>query len=487
MKGNFFRLIIFLMGISAIGMIMLQSLFLYKQFQQSETNFDFDVQRAVQMTGSVYAKWTSHTSNTTDVNTYNALYNNADSTFTFMIAQSAQQYPLLHFQPDTLLPKLRKAQFLKFKEELERTRRVQNPHLHEFYLFRTIQYCADCEEDSRSIAEIFPLDSLIRRHLAVNEISTAVQIGFYNKEQKRYWHFTSNADTAMLSRSIYSYDFTPNEQLRLYFPGKFRFLIASLALPVVASLVLVVVSLLSFWLALRIIFRQKQLSDLKNDFINNVTHEFKTPISTIAFAIANIENEQIIHQPQSILQFTKVIRDENKRLNGQVEKVLQAAITDRKVFELKKEAVNIHLIINELADAYELKINENGVIHRKLNAARAQVTGDAFHLSNAISNLLDNAQKYSNGTVALTITTHSNEKGVILRVADQGIGISKEHQELIFDKFYRVPNGNVHNVKGFGLGLSYVKEIIEKHHGNVSVSSKIGKGSTFSIFLPFDN
>lgn len=488
MKASVYNLILSLMGISAAGMMVLQTIFLFKQYHQQQRNFDFNVQRAVAVSLNAYALWNSHTSTTTDANTYNALYANADSTFVFMIAQSAQQYPLLDFQADTILPKIRKTQFLKFKEELEATRRQQNKHLREFYLFRTIQYCADCNENNLSIAQIFPLDSLIRNQLIANNIYTKVSLAFYNKNQQRFSYVSKKqADTTALQTTPFAFDFNQDEQLRLAFPYKNRVIIASLSLPIIASLILVIVSLSAFWLALRVIFRQKQLSELKNDFINNVTHEFKTPISTIAFAVANIENEQIIHQPNSIRQFTKVIRDENKRLNAQVEKVLQTALSERKALELKREFINIHEIINDLADAYELKIKDKGSIHRKLNASKAQVTGDAFHISNAISNLLDNALKYSKENLDIILSTESNERGIMIRVADHGIGISKEHLELIFEKFYRVPNGNVHNVKGFGLGLSYVKEIVDKHLGQVEVSSKPGKGSVFSIFLPFEN
>lgn len=488
MKAPIYSVVILLMGISAIGMIGLQSGFLYKQYLEQQRNFDFNVQRAVAAVANIYSQWNSHTSNSGNANSYNALYTNADSTFTFMIAQSAQQYPLLDFQADTILPKIRKQQFLKFKEELETTRRKENAHLREFYIFRTIQYCADCKEDSLSIAEVFPLDSLIRSQLITNDIFTKVEVAFYHTHQQQFSFLSPKmADTTALRTTPFTYVFTPNEQLSLYFPEKNKIIARSLVWPVVASLVLVAVSLCGFWLALRVIFRQKQLSDLKNDFINNVTHEFKTPISTIAFAVANIENEQTIQKPEYIRQFTKVIRDENKRLNNQVEKVLQTALSERKALALKLEPVNIHAIINDLADAYDIKVKEKGAIHRKLNAARAQVIGDEFHISNAISNLLDNALKYSKNTFDLTLSTESNERGVTIRVEDKGIGMSKEHLELIFEKFYRVPHGNIHNVKGFGLGLSYVKEIVDKHNGQINVSSKLGKGSTFSLFLPFKN
>ena len=223
---------------------------------------------------------------------------------------------------------------------------------------------------------------------------------------------------------------------------------------------------------------------MKNNFINNVSHEFKTPIATITFAVANIENEQVLSNPVAVKQFTKVIKDENKRLNTQVEKVLQAAIIDKKALELKKENVNIHLLINKLADAYQLKISERGNINRIFNASKAEISGDSFHLSNAISNLLDNAIKYSPESIEISIQTENTDKILKISIADKGLGISREQQQLIFEKFYRVPTGNIHNVKGFGLGLTYVKEIVEQHKGTIKVESKLGKGSTFIVELP---
>lgn len=485
MKARIYWLIILLMGVSAVGMTGLQGVFLYKQYRQQQVSFDLDVQRALAQSAAIYAQWNSHTSSPEDAASFNTLYANADSTFIFMIAQTAQPYPLLDFRPDTLLPKQRKEQFLRFGAELEQTRRRDNPHLREFYLFRTIQYCADCGEEQLSITRIFPLDSLIRRQLALHHIGSAVQIGFFHRRQGRYAYLSAGADSTALDLSVYTFDFTNVEQARLFFPDRLRLIAQSMILPLAGALGLILVSLCSFWLALRIIFRQKKLSELKNDFINNVTHEFKTPISTIAFAVANIENDHTIQHPDQIRQFTKVIKDENRRLNQQVEKVMQAAVSERKALALKKEPVNLHFLINDLADAYELKIGDRGLLHRKFNAARAEVLGDSFHLSNAISNLLDNALKYSGPAVEITLSTDSNERGLSIRVADKGIGISRENQALIFDRFYRVPNGNLHQVKGFGLGLSYVRDIVDRHGGSVHVRSKPNQGSTFSIFLPY--
>lgn len=477
--------IICLMSLPAGMMIGLQIGTLSKQYKRIQESFSADVKKAIQTAQYQYALWNSHTSSENNKNSYNSIYTNADSSFVMMIAQSAQAYPLLDFQPDTLLPKIRNEQFQRFKDEMERTRRKENTRLKEFYIFRSVQYCMDCEQKKLSIAQIFPMDSLIRTHLKAEKIDAEVQIAFFDKKLKKYIYTSKNADTQDFNASEHRFDFTEKEQLRLYFPHYGQYLFASLLTPIIASLILVVISLLCYFFAYKLLMRQKKLSQLKNDFINNVTHEFKTPIATIAFAVANIENEKVLQNPTMIAQFTKVIKDENKRLNAQVEKVLQAAICDEKALELKKENVNLHQLINELADAYELKIKEKGKIHRKLNAGQAQISGDAFHLSNAISNLLDNAVKYSEENIEIIISTESNEKGIVIKIADKGIGISKENQKLVFDKFYRISTGNLHNVKGFGLGLSYVKDMVERHKGTISLQSKINQGSTFTIFMPF--
>lgn len=459
-----------------------------RQYSRAKTDFANDVKMAVGEAQSVYGRWVSHTSNDKDNKSYNSLYVNADSTFWLIIAQSAQAYPKLDFKPDTLLPQIRKAQFEKFREELEQTRRKENKQIKEYYMLRSIQYCMDCDKNSVSIAQIFPIDSLLKVKLAEKKITQEFQFAFFCGQDNKYTFLPQAIDRQVFDSTKHKLAFNEIEDLHLYFPKENKVLWRSLLVPFISSLVLVLISLFCYGWAARMLTKQKKLDMMKNDFINNVSHELKTPIATITFAVANIENEQILQNPEAIKQFTKVIKEENKRLNLQVEKVLQTAIIDKKALELKKENVNMHLIINQLADAYELKIAGKGKISRRLNAARAEIIGDNFHLSNAISNLLDNAVKYSPAPIDISILTESNNKYLKISIIDKGLGISREQQKMIFERFYRVPTGNIHNVKGFGLGLSYVKDIIEKHKGTIAVESRLGKGSTFTIELSiFDN
>jgi len=457
-----------------------------KQYERAEVNFANDVKEAIEHARNIYALWVSHTSNEKDKNSYTSLYVNEDSSFWLITAQTVQQYPKLDFKPDTLLPKIRKEQFERFKNELEQTRRKENKSLKEYYVLRSIQYCLDCEKNSQSIAQIFPIDSLVTAQLKIQKIDTEVHLAFFDTRKNTYSFLPPNTDKQNFDNTKYQFSFGEREDLRLFFPKEKTFILKSLLVQFLASFFLIVISLICYRLAAQMLTKQKKLDALKNDFINNVTHELKTPISTISFAIANIENEQVLQNPATIKQFTKIIKEENKRLNTQVEKVLQVAMLDRKGLELKKESVDIHQLINQLADTYELKIGNKGKIKRQLNAKKAKVIGDSFHLSNAISNLLDNAIKYSPETIDVLIATDSKDQSLVIKVSDKGLGISKEQQKLIFEKFYRVPTGNIHNVKGFGLGLSYVREIVAKHKGRVSVESNLGKGSTFTIEIPLD-
>jgi len=197
-----------------------------------------------------------------------------------------------------------------------------------------------------------------------------------------------------------------------------------------------------------------------------------------------------LNNPAAIKQFTKVIKDENQRLNNQVEKILQAAVLDKKALAFKKEGIDLHELIEVLAQVYQLKLKPNDEFTLQLKAGKAVVTGDKFHLSNAISNLLDNAIKYAKQephTIIIEVETNQQPEGVSISITDNGIGISKENQTQVFDKFYRVPNGNIHNVKGFGLGLSYVKEIVQQHKGTIQVQSKLQQNTTFTLFLPYEN
>lgn len=276
-------------------------------------------------------------------------------------------------------------------------------------------------------------------------------------------------------------------ELRIFFPNKNAIILRSLGKTLVATLFFTGIILICFGYTLFIIFTQKKLSEMKTDFINNMTHEFKTPIATISLAADSLNNPVVLKNEEKILRFSRIIKQENIRMHKQVEKVLQMALLDKKDFNLKWSSVNMHDLILAAIENISLQVEtREGTVKGFLNASEAVVNGDQTHLSNIINNLLDNANKYSHQKPHITVFTRNVDKGLEIIVKDEGIGLSREVRKFIFDKFYRVPTGNIHNVKGFGLGLSYVKTMVEAHKGKIDVRSELGKGSSFILYFPFN-
>ena len=303
---------------------------------------------------------------------------------------------------------------------------------------------------------------------------------------------TDNADSLLVVQSNYKVNLFPNNiiqkniRLSVYFPEKDSFIYKTLNWLLLISLIFSIIVLVSFAASIYFILKQKKISEMKSDFINNMTHEFKTPIATISVAADSIANSKIIENPERIRYFIEMIKKENLRMNRQVEDILTIARLDKKDFEFKWESFNLHIVIEDAMQSIVLQVEKKGgSITAELLAVNPVATSDFSHFANLIYNLLDNANKYSLNAPEIRISTRNSEKGVLITVEDKGIGMSKGVQSRIFERFYRQTSGNIHNVKGFGLGLSYVKAVLEANRGSIGVHSEPGKGSRFEVFIPF--
>ncbi|QZE14241.1 HAMP domain-containing histidine kinase [Halosquirtibacter laminarini] len=273
--------------------------------------------------------------------------------------------------------------------------------------------------------------------------------------------------------------------LAIYFPDKIDYIGQQVGMFVLPSFLLTSIIILVFILTLNIILRQKKISQIKNDFVNNMTHELKTPISTISLASQMLKDSSVTHSQKSVSHISRVIYDESKRLSHQVEKVLQMAVFNEGKLKLIFNELKVNDIVYQVTENFGVRFTkESGSLDVDLRADRDRVKADEVHFSNVIFNLLDNACKYSGEIPRIEVKTYNEDDHIVVEIKDYGIGIAKEHLKQIFDRFYRVPTGNVHDVKGFGLGLSYVHKVIEQHQGVIQVESVLGKGTVFKIYLP---
>lgn len=258
-----------------------------------------------------------------------------------------------------------------------------------------------------------------------------------------------------------------------------------LGIMITGGVLFTMIIITAFALTIRTLLNQKKLSEIKSDFINNMTHELKTPLATISLAIDAIRNEKVMSKPEKIQYFSGIIKEENKRMNKQVESILQSALLEKDEIGLKLQAMDVHHVIENTANNLQLQLAaKSGVVDLQLDAINPVIMADDVHFSNLIFNLMDNAIKYSNDNLEIKIQTYNTRKSLFIVIADNGIGMSRDTISRIFEKFYRAHTGNVHNVKGFGLGLTYVKAIVDAHKGKIKVESVVGKGSKFTLEFP---
>lgn len=277
-----------------------------------------------------------------------------------------------------------------------------------------------------------------------------------------------------------------DEELWVIVPDVKNFLLESMSWMIAGSVLFTLVICTAFFITVRTMLRQKKLSEIKSDFINNMTHEFKTPLATISLAVDALKNEKVWRSREKTDYFSNIIKDENKRMNKQVETILQAALLDKQEVQLNMKPQHVHEVIVRVIDNFRLQMEDrNGKAGLDLAAANDLIEADEVHFTNLLSNLVDNAIKYSkdNG-LQINICTQNTGNAIRIKIEDNGIGMSKETVNRIFEKFYRAHTGNVHNVKGFGLGLSYVKAMVDAQKGKIKVESTPGRGTTFTMEFP---
>lgn len=357
-----------------------------------------------------------------------------------------------------------------------------------------VQAIAQSIEDNQGKLLVVPIkqaqkhkiDSLLKSEFRYHQINLAYNFEIVDKKHPNYagtCKTSFDAHSMCLDRILKS----NRAELRLGFLNPNIYVFEQMGGMLAASLFFIMLLIMGFILTIQTIWKQKKLSEMTTDFINNMTHELKTPISTVSLASNMLRRPKILENRDKIIHYSSIIHEENRKLQEQVEQVLRMAKLERGEIQLEKSKASIHEIIQNALNSIDLQVKErNGKIQCFLNALHHEVTADVNHLTNVISNLLDNANKYSPESPEITISTHDREDGVVISVEDKGIGMSKDKQKYIFDKFYRVSTGNIHDVKGFGLGLAYVKMMVDAHKGHINLSSEPGKGSRFDLFLPYE-
>lgn len=372
---------------------------------------------------------------------------------------------------------------------------------YETYLRRTIMAQEMIQEmilgynkelENHELIQPIHIDSLIQREFKQHGINTTYEFGIFSPENNAMLFQKTGRYPQKLLEEGFLFEIFPTvtfprqpNQLLVFFPHEKRFLISQIWDLLSISGILILIIILSFLATIFTIIRQKKLSEMKNDFINNMTHEFKTPISTISLACEALRDSDIHKTEGLYTTYISMIAEENKRLGTMAEQILQSAVMDKGEMHLKMEILDIHTIVNDCFATKKLSVMQRGgSITCELKAEHSIVKGDRVHLTNVVLNLLDNAIKYSEETLDIVIKTRNIPHAIEISVQDKGPGISRSNQKRIFEKLYRIPTGNIHNVKGFGLGLNYVKKIVEQHEGFVHLSSELKKGSTFYIKLP---
>lgn len=524
MNKMLFRIVIFLMTISLLGIIVVQGYLINASFKNKDEQFKYQVKQVIDNVSKKLQEQETYTF----LSTYNKL---KDS-----IGKSPQQSELLKFfyveknavtnetiiysnsliaedysLPSSFFDKNKDSAQLKSYISKRVTEVFNGNTIHDASINSTIAPSEKSEKSgrmdlldkvqyetyfkdiaaTRSINQRVThkqLAQLLAHELAAYEIKTPFEFGIYSnglatkvKSEKFKYDKKNTYDIPVFTDA----DGMSKYQLLVSFPQKKQFLISDLIGIALLAILFTAIIIVAYYSALNQLNKQRHISQIKTDFINNMTHEFKTPIATINLALDAIKNPKVIEDKEKVFRYLQMIKDENKRMHAQVENVLQISRLEKRELDITKEVTNINDIVEIAIDHVNLIVEDRqGTINIQLNANQTNVLLNDVHFTSVLVNILENAIKYSPERPIIDVSTENVKNFIIIKIKDQGLGISKASQKKIFDKFYREHTGDIHNVKGHGLGLAYVKRIVDDHHGEVMVESEKGKGSTFIIKLP---
>ena len=527
MNKLFFRLLIVLMSLSLIGIILVQVYWFNTSFQNNDEQFRFHVKQVIsnvaeklqkQEAYSFYDKYNKYKDSTgkapqkKDLLEFYYVQKNTRTNETIIYSNSiiSEDYDISSsfFDKKKDSVKLKSFSSKRVTEVYNNNNidnlKLQNSIIPDVKIKKSgnldILDNAQFEIFFKDVASTMPLQErvsnetlqkLLAKGLDEFGVKTPFEYGIYSKglaTKIKSSKFKYNKATTYSIPLFADNEGASNYQLLVSFPHKKKFLFSELVVITILSIVFTLIIVIAYSSALNQLIRQRQISEIKTDFINNMTHEFKTPIATINLALDAIKNPKIIDDKEKVHRYLQMIRDENKRMHAQVENVLRISKLEKRELEISKESYNVQDIIEEAIEHINLIIEDRkGSITTHLDAKRTTVLLNDVHFTNVIVNVLDNAIKYSPDVPKIDIYTENVKDFVIIKIKDQGAGMSKIAQKRIFEKFYREHTGDLHNVKGHGLGLAYVKRIVEDHHGEIFVESEKGKGSTFIIKIPLIN
>ncbi len=341
---------------------------------------------------------------------------------------------------------------------------------------RVMQFLFDVDSLQDSV-KIFEINTAYKKRLEEQNIAVPFSISRSENAEKDDRRFHQQVTLGFASPITY----------KLNLGNKTSYLLNRISIPILFSVFLIAFTVLSFTILYRNLLRQRRLADIKNEFISNITHELKTPIATVSVAIESLRNFSANINPERTKEYLNISANELQRLSLLVDKVLKLSMFENKEIELKYEPLDMEQLVEEVTESMRLQFENRGAVVQINVEGDTNFSGDRLHIVSVIFNLLDNALKYSNNAPQLRIDVKGHENNLVLSIADSGIGIPPEFHNKVFEKFFRVPTGNLHNAKGYGLGLSYVAHVVKKHSGNIVVQSSEGRGSNFVITLPKRN